>query len=225
MSQIKKLVPLADDLDEFETTRHVGQYFLFFPTTTGLNKPKKSKGFPTFESALSAGNTLNLMDGRHDRIFCIIKDVDIKAFTPETGEIPFRNDMFRFNTLGSGANKFNPAASAPAGAFNQNFQVTNLQSPIVHIPSLTIDPNKPISDSLLEIGFNKELLSPLQNLIQSELGISKLDHSPTQEELNAFYILKELLSLPVANEKIFQVIMETMKGNFDLSIFNLPSGE
>lgn len=223
MSQIENLISpspvgFEDPLNEFSTISSKEEFFLFFPSTTGLNKPKKSRGFPTFESAQSAGNALNLMEGKHDRIFVIISSKHIKAFTPETGEIPFSNDMFRFSRLNSGAEKFKPKA----------FQENSLDSnpdfnsiPRVSIPTLSIDPDKSISDSLLEAGFNKDLLIPLQNLIQAELGISKLDHNPSQEELNSLYILMELLGLKEANEKIFQVIVETMKGNFDLSLFNL----
>ena len=224
MSQIENLISPSPDgscdpLDEFERTSQTEEFFLFFPSTTGLNKPKKSRGFPTFDSAQSAGNTLNLMEGKNDRIFVIISSKEIKAFTPETGEIPFSNDMFRFSRLNSGAEKFKPKAFQERP--NQNSSSDFNSIPKISIPSFSIDPNKPISDSLLETGFNKDLLIPLQNLIQSELGISKLDHNPTQEELNSFYILKELLGLEETNEKIFQVIIEAMKGNFDLSLFNL----
>lgn len=206
------------------------QFYLFLPSTTGLNKPKKSKPFDSFDDALNAGYALNLLEGRKDRLFVIISSSQLRTFTQLTGELPFSESFFRYNRLSDGADKFLPQ--------NQSLRISSTEIDLDYIPQkyepLLLNPKHPsllcspeekaksLSDRLLEHGLSKENIHRVQNLIQSELNLVPLDHQKDETELNLRIILEDHFEgLDKANLYIYNLITSKL----DFSQVSPISGE
>lgn len=202
-------------------------YYLFYPSTTGLNRPKKSKPFESFDDALQAGFALNMIEGKKDRIFVVLSSKDMKAFTQLTGELPFSPSFFRFNRLSDSANKFQSQevkTSLDVDLDNIPEKFEKFMINPIHPSTLLSEENKAKSlmERLLEIGLSRENIHKVQNLIQTDLKYTILDHQPDPTEFNIKLILEDhFQGLELANKYIFNLI----DNQFDFSGVDEKTGE
>jgi len=191
------------------------EFYLFRPTTVGLNKVKKSKAFPSLEDAISAGQALNILEGTPDKIFIILKSSQINCFTNITNQLPFSNAFFRYPRLSDSANKFKSQSSPVFNRSEFSMEQQNLLAGLSinepH-PALQINKNSLEGKKIHEIydlyGLTKANIQSLQSLIHYHLGISSFKPEPDPDVDNLFEISKIIFpSLKDANKFISSHVM------------------
>lgn len=162
-------------------------FYLLIPHTTGFLRPRKSKPFARFEDALAAGQALNLLSDTPDKLFVILDESQISAYSNISEPLPFNMNMFRFNRLTMNAEAFAPSApNESMPSFTLLNKITKQEfNPVKYT-------GKPIHSILSEAGLSFSNASLIQNTVQYELGIVPL--APMlSEEIKYLYSLASAL--------------------------------
>lgn len=193
-------------------------YYLFRTGTTGLQKIKKSKAFPSKEDAISAGQALNILEGTPDRIFIIIPEEDLLCYTNITDPLPFSESFFRYPRLSDSPGRFSP----------KNLRMSNLEAGLSiseNHPALSLAKekissweNKSFFTILDSEGFNKSICTELQSHYQYQLGISPFPPQLSSDAQRFILIFNQLFKQDKKeiNQYLSSLIMSGFK-TFGLS--------
>lgn len=182
-------------------------FYLLIPHTTGFLRPRKSKPFARFEDALAAGQALNLLSDTPDKLFVILDESQISAYSNISEPLPFNMNMFRFNRLTMNAEAFAPSApNESMPSFTLLNKITKQEfNPVKYT-------GKPIHSILSEAGLSFSNASLIQNMVQYELGIVPLAPMLTPEIQSIYFLATNLFSsLQELNEWITKHIMDQFR--------------
>lgn len=216
-------IPSNSEIDlDLETKSNTPKeaFFLFRPTTVGLNKIKKTKAFQSYQDAFNSGLALNIIDGTPDKIFAIIKTSDIHCHTSITDELPFAEAFFRYSRLSDSANKFSQGLTNP----NFNRQEFNPQTAQLYAglsinplhPALNpeIDLSKPKDQLFAEAGLTPNNAPLLQSAIQHQLGINPLPPQQFPEYNRLMNLCQNTELFPTLKEANSFISNKIMKRKF-----------
>ena len=171
-------------------------YYLFRTGTTGLQKIKKSKPFPTFEEALSAGQALNILEATLDRVFVIIPEESLQCYTNITDPLPFSESFFRFPRLSDSKEKFKSGGEKflSTSPIQTGLAINPAHPSISNLPKAKVDSwaGKSIYQILSSEGFNRSLATEVQSHYQFELGLSPFPAQSSPDSLRIISILDKL---------------------------------